>query len=112
MTNNFFEPSGKSNSPQFAASVLWALIQERFEACPVNKSFALMPSEGEFSESHVRTLVSRKAKLAGKRFRVIKHDTEDGLVYEITHVGEPERTMMRNANVFDHSHEEGNDNEA
>lgn len=58
---------------------LWAYIKNSFEACPPGKSFAV-PADKVVSDSAIRSLVSRRAKSAGKTFRVLRHE---GGTYEI-----------------------------
>lgn len=51
---------------------LWASIQEKFEGCPPDMSFAYQLPE-DISENYLRSLVSKKAKSYGRRFVVVKH---------------------------------------
>lgn len=68
------ETGGKSD--------LWALIEDRFAACPEGKSFSV-DKVNVPSEAALRSLISRRAKAAKKIFRVVKHTTGDQVVYEI-----------------------------
>lgn len=110
----FFEPSAKMKiAAPLAESPVWALIKDRFESCPPGKSFFVQSTEaGGITLSNLRTVVSRRAKKAGKTFRVVKHDGQgqEGCdVYEIGHIA-AERNFMR-AEPIEQTNEEGADNE-
>lgn len=78
---NFFQPSRKMKEQKEIGrdSPLWAEIHELFANCPVGMSFAVNSS---YNVSTVRNVISRKAKMAGKKFSVIKHDD----CYEISRI--------------------------
>lgn len=79
MYEQYFEPS---NAVKFAASKgsLWAELKPRLLGCPEGKAFNL--PFGDFTDNHLRSLVSRKAKAHGLAFRVIKHEGH----YEIARI--------------------------
>lgn len=72
--NRFFEASQAfKTTPESASGAVWALIKDLFNDCPPGKSFAVNLPEGA-TDATLRKLVSRKAKEAGKTFKVVKHD--------------------------------------
>jgi hypothetical protein len=85
--SHFFEHSElvkAQKTPQPTGS-LWASIKERFEACPLGMSFAVEANE-TFTASQLRTVVSRRAKSAGKVFSVVKHTNGEGQTfYEVAY---------------------------
>jgi len=80
--SQYFEHSSKASQAIRQSVDLWAAIKERFENCPVDRSFSVEAAD-HFNDSQIRSLVSRRAKTAGKSFSVIKHVNDGGTVYEI-----------------------------